>query len=82
MNYHPSFIEGQIGDNELAAAAVDAICTLTTVPPETIQVTARNGWLQFEGTVSWRHQRNTVEEVTRHLPGVRGLNDSIVVRDE
>ena len=72
-------MKGLIRDNELATAAIEAICTLTTVPPDTIQVTARNGWLEFKGTLNQRHQRNTVEEVTRHLPGVRGLTDSIVI---
>src|SRR5689334_7468553 len=64
-------------DTGLAAAAAEAIEVLTTVPPESIKVTARNGWLYLEGEVDWRHQRTIVEDVTRHLPGVRGVIDSI-----
>ena len=67
----------QLTDMDLAAAAADAIEWLTTVPKDTIQVTARDGWLYLEGTVDWRHQRTIVEEVTRHLPGVQGVIDSI-----
>jgi osmotically-inducible protein OsmY len=67
-------------DVELATAAVDAIECLTTVPLESIQVTARNGWLQLEGTVAWEQQRTTLEEVTRRLPGVRGVIDSIAIK--
>jgi osmotically-inducible protein OsmY len=66
-------------DADLAAAAADAIEVLTTVPPESIKVTARNGWLYLEGEVDWRHQRIIVEDVTRHLPGVRGVIDSITI---
>jgi osmotically-inducible protein OsmY len=66
-------------DMGLAAAAAEAIEILTTVPQETITVTARHGWLHLEGTVNWQAQRTTVEDVTRHLPGVRGVIDSITI---
>ncbi len=66
-------------DTDLAAAAADAIEVLTTVPLESIKVTARNGWLHLEGAVEWRHQRTIVEDVIRFLPGVRGINDEITI---
>ncbi len=66
-------------DTDLAAAATDAIAWLTTVPQETITVTAHNGWLHLEGKVSYRHQRAIVEDITRYLPGVRGVTDSIII---
>jgi osmotically-inducible protein OsmY len=66
-------------DAALATAAVDAIGCLTTVRLETIKVTARHGWLHLGGTVTGDHQRTTLEEVTRHLPGVRGVIDSMVI---
>jgi osmotically-inducible protein OsmY len=66
-------------DADLAAAAVDAIEVLTTVPQESIKVTAHNGWLHLEGTVSGRHQRTILEEVTRQLPGVQGVTDSTTI---
>jgi len=69
----------QLADTALAAAAVEAIETLTTVPLESIKVTAHNGWLRLEGTVDWQHQRTTVEEVTRNLVGVEGVKDLIRV---
>jgi len=69
----------RLADTELVAAATDAIEVLTTVPQESIKVTAHNGWLHLEGTVNWRHQRTILEDVTRHLPGVRGVTDSIVI---
>jgi hypothetical protein len=39
----------QVTDEALAGAAAEAIEWLTTVPQETITVTARNGWLYLEG---------------------------------
>ena len=66
-------------DTNLAEAATDAIACLTTIPQETITITARNGWLHLEGTVSYRHQRTILEDVTRNLPGVRGVTDWIII---
>ena len=66
-------------DTDLAAVAANAIEVLTTVPLESIKVSARNGWLHLEGSVEWRHQRTIVEDVTRHLPGVRGVIDEITI---
>jgi osmotically-inducible protein OsmY len=80
-NVTESTAEG-IQDDELAVTAVGAIQILTTVPSEKLQVTAHDGWLCLKGTLTWRHQRKTVEDVTRHLPGVRGLTDVIEVEDE
>ena len=81
MNYIAESTETGFRDEQLAATAFDAIQILTTVPPEKLQVTAHNGWLCLNGAVTWQHQRNTVEDVTRHLPGVRGLTDFIEVED-
>jgi osmotically-inducible protein OsmY len=69
----------QLADMNLAAVALDAIEVLTTVPRESIQVNARKGWLHLEGIVNHQQQRTILEDVTRHLPGVRGVVDSITV---
>ena len=83
--HHTSWVKrldmSRLVDTDLAASAVDAIEVLTTVPQESIKVTARNGWLHLEGTVNCWSQRTIVEDVTRHLPGVRGVIDSISVEE-
>jgi osmotically-inducible protein OsmY len=66
-------------DTELVSAAITAIDCLTTVPLENIRVTSNNNWLRLEGTVSCPNQRITLEQVTRNLPGVRGVTDCIAV---
>ena len=66
-------------DTELVTAAVAAIDCLTTIPLENIRVTSHNNWLRLEGTVSWPNQRIMLEQVTRNLPGVRGVTDCIAV---
>ena len=77
-------IKGRVrpADTDLAAAVRDAIEWLTTVPNETIRVTARDGWLYLGGRVDWWHQRDIIEEVTRRLPGVEAVVNSIEVRSK
>jgi len=69
-------------DKDLAAEASEAIHWLTTLPEGDIQVTAHDGWLSLEGKVAWRHQRNTAEDVLRHLPGVKGINNAIRIESD
>ncbi len=67
-------------DAEIAAVATEAIRWLTTIPPETVSVTARNGWVTLKGTVESQHQRDTLEDVIRHQPQVQGINDFLELK--
>jgi osmotically-inducible protein OsmY len=69
-------------DRELATAASDAIKLLTTIPQETITVTARNGHLGLGGKVDSLHQRLVIEDVARTLHGVRAVTNLIYVEAE
>lgn len=69
-------------DAEISAAALNAIEWLTTIPPEAICLSVHNGWVNLEGTLEWSHQRDTLGEVIRHVPGVKGLTNSIRLRSE
>ena len=59
------------------AAIVDAVECLTTIPIDSIVVSVRDDWVNLAGTLKEEHQRETVESVVRHLPGVRGVTNSI-----
>ena len=67
-------------DAEVAAVAADAIRWLTTVPPEDVTVTVRDGWVNLKGTVESRHQLQTLKDVIRHLPQVKGINDLLELK--
>jgi len=66
-------------DGDLAAASVDAIKWITTVPEDSVKVIVRDGWLTLEGAVEGRHQRVAAEEAVRNLAGVRGVTNLVVV---
>jgi len=67
-------------DNCRAAAEVtDAIQCITTIPTESLSVRVREGWVFLGGELKSRHEKDFVAEVVRHLPGVRGVTNLIVV---
>lgn len=59
--------------------AQQAIKWLTTIPQETIKVTAHNGHLDLDGRVASLQQRLILEDLARTLPGVRGVTNLICV---
>ena len=70
------------GDAEIAEHAIAAIRWLTTIPAESITVSARGGWVSLQGVVGTPHQRRTVEEIVRLLPEVRGVENLIELLQE
>jgi osmotically-inducible protein OsmY len=66
-------------DSDIRESAIEAICTITTVPLESLTLTVRNGWLKLEGTVEHWHQKEAVEIAIRHLRGLVGITDLISV---
>lgn len=67
-------------DADIENAAYNAISWITTVPTESLLITARNGRLKLEGTVETWSQRNAVEDVVRHLGGIVDLTDLIKIK--
>lgn len=67
-------------DTAVASAAANAIDWNSSVPPESVQITVRDGWVTLTGTVSWQYQKVAAERTIEHLYGVKGVANSIVVR--
>ena len=66
-------------DTDIAAAAVDALKWITTVPKDTVKITVRDGWLTLEGAVDAWHQKGAAEEAVRDRAGVKGVTNLIVI---
>jgi osmotically-inducible protein OsmY len=67
-------------DGDIAAAAVNQIGWSTSIPPGTLRVTVREGWISLEGEVDGWHQRNLASSVVRHMSGVLGVSNQISVK--
>ena len=69
----------EVTDPELAAEAVRALRLRSTVPAE-VQVAVHGGYVTLTGAVTWLFQRQQAEHAVRHVRGVRGVFNHIVVR--
>jgi osmotically-inducible protein OsmY len=66
-------------DPDIARAAVDALAWNASVPPDRVKVKVEKGWVTLEGEVDWYYQKEAAERAVRHLTGVRGVTNLIVV---
>jgi osmotically-inducible protein OsmY len=64
-------------DGDIAAAATNQLNWATLIPPGTIQVTVREGWIDLEGEVQGWHQKTLAGSVVRHLSGVKGVSNRL-----
>ena len=67
-------------DADLAAAVVNALKWDVLVPARKIDVTVSQGWVTLKGEVDFGFQKLEAERVIRHLSGIRGITNLIVVR--
>src|SRR5579864_3691720 len=69
-------------DTDIARAAVSALAWNTLVPRDRVTVAVDNGWVELNGTLEWRYQRDAAARAVRDLTGVRGVTNEITVRPE
>jgi osmotically-inducible protein OsmY len=67
-------------DEEIAAAAVNALKSDILVPADKIEVTVSKGWVRLEGEVEWQYQKEAAEKAVRYLTGVIGVSNLITVK--
>jgi osmotically-inducible protein OsmY len=63
-----------------AASVLEAIDCITTVPREALTITVHEGWVRLEGTLPDWSQKEIVDNVVRHVAGVKGLISLIHVQ--
>ena len=66
-------------DEDIAEAAVHALEWDGSVPDDRVQVTVHDALIDLDGAVVHRYEREAAERAVRHLVGVRGVNNRIVV---
>lgn len=70
----------QQADEEIAAAAVNALKSNISLPRDKIKVIVSKGWLKLEGEVEWEFQREAAARAVRYLSGVTGVSNLITVK--
>jgi osmotically-inducible protein OsmY len=69
----------QRSDEEITRAVANALVWNTSIPIDSIKAQVSQGWVTLEGTVEWDYQRAAAERAVRHLRGVKGVTNNIVV---
>lgn len=67
-------------DEEIAKRAVQRLQLDSSIPADSIRVTASKGWLILEGQVTWQFQRANAEQALRNLIGVTGITNNIALK--
>ncbi len=69
----------EVLDLSLAARARATLLVTPETRRLTVGITCRDGWVVVSGGVDQEPQRKTVEEVLAQIPGVRGVQNEVVV---
>jgi osmotically-inducible protein OsmY len=66
-------------DPEIARDAVSALKTQLPYSADKIKVIVGNGWITLEGELEWNYQKERAEEAVRHIKGVKGVMNMIML---
>jgi len=67
-------------DEEIAAAAANALRWNLSVPTGRVKIEVSDGWLTLNGDVDWQYQRDAAESAVQYLAGVKGVTNVIVIK--
>ena len=70
----------ELTDPEIARNAVTALESRVDVPDNRLKVVVKNHWITLEGDVEWQYQREAAESAVKHLTGVKGVTNQIVIK--
>jgi osmotically-inducible protein OsmY len=66
-------------DAEIAAAIARILDWDVQIPTGRVQASVENGWVTLEGQVDHDFQRREIERMVRHVRGVTGVTNAVIV---
>jgi osmotically-inducible protein OsmY len=67
-------------DTDIAEAAIRALRWHTSIPEEQVKVVVSNGWVTVDGEVEWFYQKQAAYDAVRHLTGVKGVSNNLLIK--
>jgi len=67
-------------DADIAASVENLLEWSATLPAGVIKVMVEGGWVTLSGTVDWKYQKQSAADSVRHLMGVIGVSDQIIIK--
>lgn len=77
---HEEFFTGHPNDKTITTAVLEAMLNDENLSTVTVHVEATNGVVALTGYVQTIRQSDTAEEIARKTPGVKSVQNNIVVR--
>lgn len=68
-------------DDQIAEKSANVLDWDVSVPHRKVQARVQNGWVTLTGEVDWNFQREAAQRCVSNLPGVRGVSNSIAVKE-
>ena len=65
-------------DTDIAQSVVSSLGWHVLVP-KNVQATVEHGWVTLSGNAQWDYQRSAASDAVRHLFGVKGVSNDIVL---
>ena len=67
-------------DADIARSAEQSLTWTSYLPKDAIKIKVEKGFVTLSGEVEWEYQRNVAAMAIRHLMGVTGVSDQIVIK--
>lgn len=67
-------------DSDIAHSAENVLQWMTYLPEDAVKVVAEKGWITLSGDVDWDYQKQAATGAVRHLMGVTGVSNQIVIK--
>lgn len=67
-------------DSDIAQTIAHVLEWNVNIPSGRVHARVQNGWVTLEGSVEFSYQRYEIERMVRHVRGVVGVTDSVMVR--
>ena len=71
---------GERDDADIGRAVKNALEWMTDAVEGGVQVMVENGWVTLSGRVDWQYQKVAAADHIRHLMGVTGVSNQIVIQ--
>jgi osmotically-inducible protein OsmY len=72
--------EHQYGDDQLIIAIIERLAWNTSVPNDSVKVVVEKGWVTLSGEVDWHHQKEAAEQDIKHMAGLVGISNRIMIK--
>jgi osmotically-inducible protein OsmY len=69
-------------DIDMARSAEDALRWVTRMPKDSTKIMVENDWITLSGKVEWDYQRRHAVDTVRHLSGVKGVRDLVLIKTQ